>query len=155
CFHDGQRGHARGGCCGGTCCREGSWRLFPRVCVVSGVPRWSASGARPILRGVVPGIVRVLSWCCHRAVSVSGWDGAIGCGGIGAGVAPHRLAGAELAVAAAGAGRLVGGPSAERARWMAHLDVARAVYGLIIVIAVLEVMELHPPDAGWEAPELL
>src|SRR5262249_16648936 len=36
-----------------------------------------------------------------------------------------------------------------------HLAVARAVYGLIIVLAVLETMELHPPGAGWEGPELL
>src|SRR5215212_627158 len=37
----------------------------------------------------------------------------------------------------------------------AHLAAARAVYGLIIVMVVLEAMELHPPSAGWEGPELL
>jgi hypothetical protein len=37
----------------------------------------------------------------------------------------------------------------------AHHAAARAVYGLIIVMAVLEAMELHPPAAGWEGAELL
>ena len=36
-----------------------------------------------------------------------------------------------------------------------HAAAARAVYGLLIVMAVLEAMEVHPPHAGWEGPELL
>jgi hypothetical protein len=37
----------------------------------------------------------------------------------------------------------------------AHLAVARSVYGLLIVMTVLEAMELHPPHPGWAGPELL
>src|SRR5215204_299280 len=36
-----------------------------------------------------------------------------------------------------------------------HVPVARAVYGLLIVMTVLEAMELHPPHAGWAGAELL
>lgn len=36
-----------------------------------------------------------------------------------------------------------------------HADIARSVYGLLIVMTVLEAMELHPPHAGWEGAELL
>src|SRR3954447_17325711 len=45
-------------------------------------------------------------------------------------------------------------PSAP-ARVVSHVAVARSVYGLLIVMTVLEAMEIHPPHAGWAGPELL
>jgi hypothetical protein len=45
--------------------------------------------------------------------------------------------------------------SPERAGIATHLAIARSVYGLVIVMSVLEVMEIHPPHAGWAGPELL
>jgi hypothetical protein len=38
---------------------------------------------------------------------------------------------------------------------VSHVAVARSIYGLLIVMTVLEAMEIHPPHAGWEGPELL
>ncbi len=35
------------------------------------------------------------------------------------------------------------------------MAVARSIYGLLIVMTVLEAMEIHPPHAGWAGPELL
>ena len=37
----------------------------------------------------------------------------------------------------------------------AHIAVARAIYGLLLVMTVLEAMEIPPPHAGWAGPELL
>jgi hypothetical protein len=41
------------------------------------------------------------------------------------------------------------------ARGGSHVAVARSIYGLLIVMTVLEAMEIHPPHAGWAGPELL
>src|SRR4051794_5916030 len=38
---------------------------------------------------------------------------------------------------------------------VSHVAVARSIYGLLIVMTVLEAMEVHPPHAGWAGPELL
>jgi hypothetical protein len=40
-------------------------------------------------------------------------------------------------------------------RLVTHVVVARSIYGLLIVMTVLEAMEIHPPHAGWAGPELL
>ena len=43
----------------------------------------------------------------------------------------------------------------EAARGISHVAVARSIYGLLLVMTVLEAMEIHPPHAGWAGPELL
>jgi len=41
------------------------------------------------------------------------------------------------------------------AQVISHIAVARSIYGLLLVMTVLEAMEIHPPHAGWAGPELL
>jgi hypothetical protein len=53
------------------------------------------------------------------------------------------------------AGREVDERSPEGAGIAPHVAIARSVYGLLTVMTVLEAMELHPPHAGREGPEIL